>query len=106
MHSTHKSPVEELVAEIAPDNVPRYRELSKRYFTNLIRARNHYTGERVTTVLSFREFYLAMLLKRDMSYKELSERFGITVGRTKNIVSAIYDKLGIHSSGELRDLVW
>ena len=106
MHSSHKSPVEERIAEIVPEQVPRYRELSKRYFANLIRARNHYTGEHVTTALSFREFYLAMLLKRDMSYKELSERFGITVGRTKNIVSAIYDKLGIHSSGELRDRVW
>ena len=106
MHSSHKSPVEELVAEIAPDQVPWYRELSKRYFVNLIRTRNHYTGEHVTTALSFREFYLAMLLKRGMSYKELSGRFGITVGRTKNIVSAIYDKLGIHSCGELRDLVW
>ena len=106
MHGSHRSPVEERIAEIAPEQVPRYRELSKRYFANLIRARNHYTGEHVTTALSFREFYLAMLLKRDMSYKELSERFGITVGRTKNIVSAIYDKLGIHSCGELRDLVW
>ena len=106
MHSTHKSPVEAQIAEIAPDSVSRYRELSKRYFANLIRARNHYTGEHVTTALSFREFYLAMLLKRDMSYKDLSARFGVTVGRAKNIVSAIYDKLGIHSSGELRDLVW
>ena len=106
MHSTHKSPVEAQIAEIAPDSVSRYRELSKRYFANLIRARNHYTGEHMTTALAFREFYLAMLLKRDMSYKDLSERFGITVGRTKNIVSAIYDKLGIHSCGELRNLVW
>lgn len=106
MHGSHKSPVEELIAEIAPDSVPRYRDLSKRYFANLIRARNHYTGEHMTTALSFREFYLAMLLKRDMSYKDLSERFEVTVGRMKNIVSAIYDKLGIHSSGELRDLVW
>ena len=106
MHGSHKSPVEDLIAGIAPDLVPRYRDLSKRYFANLIRARNHYTGEHVTTALSFREFYLAMLLKRDMSYKELSERFGVTIGRTKNIVSAIYDKLGIHSCGELRDLVW
>lgn len=106
MHSSHKSSVEELIAGIAPGQVPRYRELSKCYFVNLIRARNHYTGEHVTTALSFREFYLAMLLKRDLSYKELSERFGITVGRTKNIVSSIYDKLGIHSCGELRDLVW
>ena len=106
MHSTHKSPVEAQIAEIAPDQVPRYRDLSKRYFANLIRARNHYTGERATTELSFREFYLAMLLKRNMSYKELSTRFEVTVGRAKNIVSAIYDKLGIHSCGELRDLVW
>ena len=106
MHSSHKSPIEELIVEIAPDWVPRYRELSKRYFANLIRARNHYVDEHVTTALSFREFYLAMLLKRDMSYKDLSERFGVTAGRMKNIVSAIYDKLGIHSSGELQDLVW
>ena len=106
MHSSHKSPVEELIAEIAPEQVPRYRELSTHYFANLIRARNHYVGEHVTAALSFREFYLAMLLKRDMSYKELSARFEVTVGRMKNIVSSIYDKLGIHSSGELRDLVW
>ena len=106
MHSSHKSPVEELVAEIAPDRVAWLRKASKDYFANLVRARNHYTGEHVTTELSFREFYLAMLLKRNMSYKELSERFGVTVGRTKNIVSSIYDKLEIHSSGELRELVW
>lgn len=106
MHSSHKSPVEELVAEIAPDRALWLKKASKDYFANLIRARNHYTGEHVTTALSFREFYLAMLLKRDMSYKDLSERFGVTVGRTKNIVSSIYDKPEIHSSGELRDLVW
>lgn len=106
MHGSHRSPVEELIAGIAPDSVPRYREQSKRYFANLIRARNRYAGEHTTTALSFREFYLAMLLKRDMSYKELSARFGVTVGRMKNIVSAIYDKLGIHSCGELKELVW
>ena len=106
MHGSHMSPVEALLAEVAPDQVQRYRTLSKVFFANLIRVRNHYTGERTTGELSFREFYLAMLLKRDMSYKDLSERFGITVGRTKNIVSAIYDKLGVHSGGELRDLVW
>lgn len=106
MHGSHKSPVEELGAGIASDLAPRLKNLAKGYFLNLIRARNHYTGEHVTTALSFREFYLAMLLKRGVSYKDLSERFGITVGRTKNIVSAIYDKLGIHSGGELQDLVW
>ena len=106
MHGSHGSPAEELIAEIAPDRVAWLRKAAKDYFANLIRARNHYTGEHVTTALSVREFYLAMLLKRNMSYKDLSVRFGVTVGRMKNIVSAIYDKLGIHSCGELRDLVW
>ena len=106
MHGSHKSPVEELLAEVAPDQVPRYRSLAKEYFTNLIRVRNHYTGERTTEELSFREFYLAMLLKRGWAYKELATRFTISVGRMRNIVSILYEKLHIHNRHELTDLVW
>ena len=106
MHGSHKSPVEELLAEVAPDQVPRYRSLAKGYFANLIRARNHYTGERTTEDLTFREFYLAMLLKRGWAYKELSDRFTISVGRMRNLVSILYEKLHIHGRNELKDLVW
>ena len=106
MHGMHKSPVETLLAELAPDQVQRYRALAKGFFANLIRARNHYTGERTTEELSFREFYLAMLLKRGWAYKELADRFTISIGRMRNIVSILYEKLHIHSRSELKDLVW
>lgn len=106
MHCSRKSPVEELLAEVAPGEISRYRELSRTYFVNLIRARNHVTGERATDVLTYREFYFAMLLKRKLSCKELAMRSDLSVGRIKNILSCIYQKLQIYSRSEVSELVW
>lgn len=106
MSGDAKSPVEEVLGEIRPDLVPRFRELDRAYYKNLLRVRNHYLGERVTDKLTFREMHLAMLLKRGAAYCELAARFGVTVGRMKNIVSNVYDKLGIHARNELKELVW
>lgn len=106
LRCSHKSPVEEILSEVAPNLLPRYRETSRRYFTNLIRARNHILGEKATDVLSPREFYLAMLLKRGLSYKELADRFGLSVGRIKNLLLVLYQKLNIHARSEIADLVW
>ena len=106
MHCRRKSPVEEILAEVVPGEVARYRELSRSYFINLIRARNHITDEKTTDELSPREFYLAMLLKRGLSYKELADRFGLSVGRIKNILLVLYQKLHIHARSEIDALVW
>lgn len=106
MHGSHKSPVVEILSEVAPGEVSRLRELSRTYFANLVRARNHVKGEKATDELSFREFYLAMLLKRGFSYKQLADRFGLSVGRVKNILLELYQKLHIHSRSEIDDLVW
>ncbi len=106
MHGAAKSPVEDLLGEIRPDLVPRFREINQSYYKSLIRFRNHYLGECVTDRLSLREMYLGMLLKKGMSYGELAKRFGITAGRMKNVVSKVYEKLGIHSRSELKDIVW
>ena len=106
MSGSRKSPAEEILAEVAPKEVARYRALRRTYFANLIRARNHITGEKVTEALSLREFYLAMLLKRGFSYKELADRFGISVGRVKNLLLELYQKLHIHSRAQIKPLVW
>lgn len=106
MHGGQKSPIVKLLEEIRPDLLPRFRELDRLYYKNLICVRNRYLNEHVTDRLSFREMYLAMSLKRGKPYGELAARFKITVGRLKNIVSNIYEKLHIHSRGELKDLVW
>lgn len=106
MHGSAKSPLESLLEEVRPDLVVRFREINTTYYKNLIRVRNHYLGEHVTDRLTFREMYLAILLKRGRSYDELSEIFEFSVGRCKNAISKIYEKLGIHSRAELQDLVW
>ena len=106
LHCRHKSPVEEILAEVVPEEVARYRALGRSYFINLIRARNHLTGEKTTDELSLREFYLAMLLKRGLSYKELADRFGLSVGRIKNILLVLYQKLHIHARSGIDGLVW
>lgn len=106
MHSLRRSPVEEILAEVAPDKIAQYRTLSSTYFANMIRARNHITGEKISEELSCREFYLAMLMKRGFTYKELAKRSGLSIGRIKNLLLVIYQKLGIHTRSELDDLVW
>ena len=106
LHGSAKSPVEDLLGEIRPVLVPQFREINHSYYKNLVRIRNHYLSECVSDRLSLREMYLAMLLKRGLAYGELANRFGITVGRMKNLVSKVYEKLGIHSRGELKDIVW
>lgn len=106
MHGTRKSPVLEILADVAPCEVKRVKRMSRAYFANLIRMRNHAFGEKITGALSVREFYLTMLVKRGVSYKELSARFGVSLGRVKNIMLCIYQKLGICSRSELDELVW
>lgn len=106
MDGVASTSVQKLLAEEAPAQLPRYRALSKSYYANFVKMRNHFTGERVSDKLSLREMYLAILLRRGLSYKEIAERFGITVGRTKNLVAAIYGKLGVNSRKQLKGRVW
>lgn len=106
MSGSRKAPTEEILAEVAPNEVARYRKLRRSYFVNLIRARNHITGEKVSEALSIREFYLAMLLKRGLSYKELADRFDLSVGRIKNLLQELYQKLNIHSRAQIKTHVW
>lgn len=106
MHGDHKSPVEQILSEVAPGEVARFKKVKSAYFINLIHVRNHMTGETITDALTFREFYLAMLLKRGFAYKDLASRFDLSVGRIKNIVLGLYEKLGIHTRNELNSLVW
>ena len=106
LHGGAKSPVEEVLEEVRPDLLPRFREQNRSYYKNLILVRNHYLGERITDKLTFREMYLAIFLKRGRPYDELAKRFEVTVGHLKNVISKVYEKLGVHSRGELKDIVW
>lgn len=100
------SPIVNVLSDIAPAILKKINEFDDIFYESLILVRNFLTGEDFTTLLSRREFYIARCLKRDMSYKEIADRVGISVGRTRNIISDIYSKLNIHSRTGLDGKVW
>ena len=97
--------MEDVIREIAPELAEKTRQIVPKFFANLIRFHNHFTGEALTTDLSPREFYLAQQLVDGYSYKEISAKLNMTSGQVNNVVASIYRKLGIHGKAELRKLV-
>ena len=93
------------IREVAPKQVEKVRQIAPKFFTNLIRFHNHFTGEAVTTDLNPHEFYLAQQLVDDSSYKEISAKLNMTSGQVNNVVASIYRKLGVHRKADLAKLV-
>ena len=97
--------MEDVIREIAPEQAEKARALAPKFFANLLRFHNHFTGEAVTTELNPREFYIAQQLVNGFSYKEIAAKLGISSGRVNDLVRAIYGKLGVHGKAELEKLV-
>ena len=72
---------------------------------NWITFHNHFTKDNITLILSLREYHLAMLVARRVPYAKIAKQFNISVGRLKNIVLEIYEKLFISSRDELAEYV-
>lgn len=53
------------------------------------------------SLLSLRESQLALLVARHVSYAEIAKQHCISVGRLKNIMLEIYEKLHISGRDEL-----
>ena len=83
----------------------KVRRIAPKFFANLLRFHNHFTGEAVTTDLSPREFYVAQQLVDGSSYKEIAAKLGVSSGRMNDLVRTIYGKLGVHGRAELEKLV-
>ena len=97
--------MEAVIREVAPELVEKVRQIAPKFFANLLRFHNHFTGEALTTDLSPREFYLAQQLVDGYSYKEIAAKLNMTSGQVNNVVAAIYRKLGIHGKTELKKFV-
>lgn len=98
--------VKAIAAVLGEPGVDVIRQRSADYFGNLIRFHNHYTGEGITEALNPREFYLARMLLRGVTYKEAAVRMELSPGRINVMVSTIYEKLNIHARKELKGLVF
>ena len=97
--------MEDVIREVAPELVEKTRQIAPKFFANLLRFHNHFTGEAVTTELNPREFYLAQQLVDGYSYKEIAAKLNMTSGQVNNVVASIYRKLGIHGKAELKKFV-
>ena len=97
--------MEDVIREIEPELAEKTRRIAPKFFANLIRFHNHFTGEALTTDLNPREFYLAQQLVDGYSYKEIAAKLGVSSGRVNDLVRQIYGKLGVHGKNELAKLV-
>ena len=63
-------------------------------------------GEKVTTALTPREFYIALELCDGHSYKDLAEKLDLSASRIAKQVQTIFSKLGINRKDQLAKFVW
>ena len=77
----------------------------ERTVKNWITFHNHFTRDNITLILSLREYQLAQLVARRVPYAKIAKQSNISVGRLKNIMLEIYEKLFISSRDELAQYV-
>lgn len=85
-----------------PEEYIKIHKLWSDIWKNWTLFHNRFTDNHITMILSLREYRIALMLANGKSYSEVAERFNITVGRVKNVISDIYGKLYINSKKELK----
>ena len=70
-------------------------------FKNWVIFHNRFTKDNITSILSLRDYQMAMMAVRGISNAKIAEQFNISVGRLKIIMSGIYGKLFIKNRKEL-----
>lgn len=97
--------VEQCLEEAFPDCCDAVIRQWERTVKNWITFHNHFTKDNITLILSLREYHLAQLVARRVPYAKIARQFNISVGRLKNIMLEIYEKLFISSRDELAQYV-
>ena len=78
----------------------------KRTWKNWIIFHNQFTQNNMTVILSLREHHIASLVAQRVPYAKIAKRYGISVGRVKNIMLEVYSKLRISGRDELSKYVF
>lgn len=97
--------VEQCLEEIFPDCYDAVIGQWKRTVKNWIAFHNQFTKENITLILSLREYHFAMMVANRVPYTKIAKQYNISVGRLKNIMLEIYEKLYISSRDELAQYV-
>ena len=67
---------------------------------------NRLTRDHIALTLTPREYHIARLAARRVPYKKIAQQHGISIGRVKNIMLVIYEKLCISSRAELSKYIY
>jgi len=88
---------------------PEYKDLAlkqwERTFVNWRVFHNHFTKDKITLILSLREYQMAQLVAWGVPYKLIAEQFHISNGRLKTIMHEIYGKLFVSNRKELAQYI-
>lgn len=94
-----------LVEQCLEREFPLYREMVlgqwEHTWKNWINFHNQFTKDNITLMLSLREYHMALLAARRVPYAKIAGQYNISVGRLKNIMLEIYEKLCISGRDEL-----
>jgi excisionase family DNA binding protein len=77
-----------------------------RTWKNWISFHNQFTKDNITLMLSLREYHLALLVARRIPYVKIANQYHISVGRLKNIMLEVYEKLLISGRDELSKYIF
>jgi DNA-binding CsgD family transcriptional regulator len=78
----------------------------KATFRNWTAFHNRFTQDNLTLVLSRREYHIAQMVARRIPYAKVAQQQCISVGRLKNIMLEVYEKLCIRGRDELGQYVF
>ncbi len=77
----------------------------ERTWKNWITFHNKFTKDNITLILTLREYHIALLVARRVPYAEIAGLQHVSVGRIKNIMLEVYEKLCISGRHELSKFV-
>ena len=97
--------IEHLLEQYHPQWRAPVERTSAATWKNWIAFHNHYTRENITTLLTQREYRLARIILAGGTYQNVADELYLSVSTVKSMLSAIYDKLMIHSRAELAEMI-
>ena len=78
----------------------------ERTLKNWLFFHNAFARDNASLVLTTKEYQLALLLKEGKTYQQAAEQLNLSVGRIKNLISVIYEKLGVSKKSEIMQYVY
>lgn len=97
--------LERCLEEKFPDYYDPALQQWQHTWKNWISFHNQFTKDNITLILSLREYHIALLVARRVPYAQIAQQYYVSVGRLKNIMLEIYDKLSISGRDELAKYV-